>query len=104
MTRATRGGARPGAGRPREYREPLYRVTVTLPGSYIDQLRAYGNRNLSDGVRRLVEECRTPSGDFWYRMPDQRGVTERPPIANSTAFGSTAPRKEERGGAGIAPR
>lgn len=69
MSASTHGGRRRGAGRPPAYREPLQRVTVTLPRSYIEQLRAYGGDNLSDGVRRLVEEARTPSGDFWYAMP-----------------------------------
>lgn len=36
------GGPRPGAGRPPDYREPLRRVTVTLPASYIEQLRRSG--------------------------------------------------------------
>lgn len=64
------GGSRPGAGRPYDYREPLRRVTVTLPDSYIEQLRRYGDDNLSEGIRLLVEEARTPGGRPWYRMPE----------------------------------
>ncbi len=63
------GGSRPSAGRPSDYREPLRRVTVALPESYIDQLRRSGQGNLSEGIRRLVEEALTPAGQFWYRMP-----------------------------------
>jgi hypothetical protein len=64
------GGTRPGAGRPYDYREPLRRVTVALPESYIEQLRRSGQGNLSEGIRRLVEEALTPSGHFWYHLPD----------------------------------
>lgn len=64
------GGTRPGAGRPADYREPLRRVTVTLPESYIEQLRRSGQDNLSEGIRRLVEEALTPAGHFWYILPD----------------------------------
>lgn len=37
-------------------------------------------------------------------MPDQRGLTEHPPVASAMASGSTAPGKEERGDAGLASR
>ena len=67
---ATHGGSRPGAGRPYDYREPLRRVTVALPESSIEQLRASGQGNLSEGIRRLVEEALTPAGKFWYHMPE----------------------------------
>jgi len=60
------GGTRRGAGRPYAYREPLRHVTVTLPDSYIEQLRRYGDDNLSEGIRLLVEEARTASGRSWY--------------------------------------
>lgn len=70
MTVPPRGGRRPGAGRPHGYREPLRRVTVALPHSYIEQLRSFGDGNLSDGIRRLVEEARTPTGHFWSELPD----------------------------------
>jgi|SRR5579859_1473210 len=69
MSAPTHGGRRPGAGRPHAYREPLQRVTVTLPLSYVEQLRRYGGDNISDGIRRLVEEARTPLGQFWYVLP-----------------------------------
>lgn len=64
------GGTRCGAGRPYAYREPLRHVTVTLPDSYIAQLRRYGDDNLSEGIRLLVEEARTASGRSWYVLPD----------------------------------
>ena len=62
---ASHGGYRPSAGRPKDYREPLRRVTVALPESYIEQLRRFGADNLSEGIRRLVEEACTPSGHCW---------------------------------------
>lgn len=70
MPPSTYGGRRPGAGRPQAYREPLLRATVTLPVSYAEQLRRFGGGNLSEGIRRLVEEARTPTGAFWYVLPD----------------------------------
>lgn len=70
MPSRTHGGRRTGAGRPRAYREPLLRATITLPTSYAEQLRRFGGDNLSEGIRRLVEEARTPTGAFWYVLPD----------------------------------
>ena len=72
------GGRRAGAGRPPTYREPLVRATVTVPASYAEQLRAFGDGNLSEGIRRLVEEARTPSGTFWYTLPGWAQPTEQP--------------------------
>ena len=69
MPPAPHGGRRAGAGRPPSYREPLVRATVTLPASYAEQLRALGAGNLSEGIRRLVEEARTPGGSCWYTLP-----------------------------------
>ncbi len=65
----TRGGRRPGAGRPPSYREPLRRKTVVLPDSYIDQLTALGAGNLSEGIRLLVETAYTHRGTLWYQLP-----------------------------------
>lgn len=67
---AAHGGFRPGAGRTYAYREPLRRVTVTLPASYIEQLRRYGDDNLSEGIRLLVEEAHTSAGHPWYVLPE----------------------------------
>ena len=67
--RGARGGRRPGAGRPREYREPLLRKTVTLPVSYVEQLATFGAGNLSDGIRLLVENAYTRSGKLWFEPP-----------------------------------
>jgi hypothetical protein len=64
-----RGGRRRGAGRPPAYREPLLRKTVTLPGSYVEQLMAFGAGNLSDGIRLLVEYAYTSTGTPWLRPP-----------------------------------
>jgi hypothetical protein len=72
------GGRRAGAGRLPTYREPLVRATVTLPASYAEQLRAFGDGNLSEGIRRLVEEARTPSGTFWYTLPNWAQPTGGP--------------------------
>lgn len=74
MSASTHGGRRQGAGRPLAYREPLQRVTVTLPVSYVEQLRRFGGDNLSGalwaGIRRLVEEACTPTGDCWSVLPE----------------------------------
>lgn len=66
--RSTRGGRRPGAGRPPTYTEPLVRKTITLPRSYVPHLEREGNGNLSEGIRFLVEQARTPGGDYWFRL------------------------------------
>jgi hypothetical protein len=67
--RRTRGGRRPGAGRPPSYREPLLRKTVTLPVSYVEQLTAFGAGNLSDGIRLLAETAYTATGKLWLGPP-----------------------------------
>jgi hypothetical protein len=67
--RGTRGGRRPGAGRPPAYREPLVRKTVTLPVSYVEQLTTFGAGNLSDGIRLLVELASTRNGKPWFSPP-----------------------------------
>ncbi len=64
-SRSARGGRRPGAGRPRAYREPLVRKTVTLPITYVEQLTVFGVGNLSDGIRLLVESAYTRAGNPW---------------------------------------
>ena len=69
VARRARGGRRPGAGRPRAYREPLLRKTVTLPVSYVEQLAAFGAGNLSDGIRLLVETAYTRNGTAWLGPP-----------------------------------
>ncbi len=69
VARRARGGQRPGAGRPAAYREPLVRKTVTLPGSYVEQLAAFGAGNLSDGIRLLAETAYTRSGELWLGPP-----------------------------------
>ena len=84
---ASHGGYRPGAGRREDYREPLRRVTVALPESYIEQLRRHGQGNLSEGIRRLVEEARTPSGHFWYVTPEwaKNPAARKPAAADGPA-------------------
>jgi hypothetical protein len=68
--RRTRGGRRPGAGRPPAYTEPLVRKTVTLPVSYVEQLTAFGAGNLSEGIRLLAENAYTSTGKLWLGLPD----------------------------------
>jgi hypothetical protein len=46
-------------------------VTVTLPDPYIEQLRRYGDDNLSEGIRLLVEEAHTSTGRPWYVLPER---------------------------------
>jgi hypothetical protein len=66
----TRGGRRPGAGRPPAYREPLVRKTVTLPVSYVQHLTTFGEGNLSEGIRLLAENAYTSTGKLWLGLPD----------------------------------
>jgi hypothetical protein len=68
--RHTRGGRRPGAGRPPAYREPLVRKTITLPVSYVEQLTIFGAGNLSEGIRLLAENAYTSTGKHWLGLPD----------------------------------
>jgi hypothetical protein len=68
--RPTRGGQRPGAGRPPAYREPLVRKTVTLPVSYVEQLTTIGEGNLSEGIRWLAENAYTSTGKLWLGLWD----------------------------------
>ena len=75
-----RGGRREGAGRPQLYTEPLLRRTVTLPASYIRQFERLGNGNLSEGIRFMLENARTPSGALWFAAlrqlePEQSKLT-----------------------------
>lgn len=66
---AARGGRRPGAGRPPAYTEPLVRKTVTLPVSYVEQLTAFGDGNLSEGIRLLAETAYTSTAKLWLGAP-----------------------------------
>jgi len=79
-----RGGRRPGAGRPPAYTEPLVRKTVALPKSYAAQLAAFGQGNLSEGIRRLVEFAYTSTGRPWF--------TPTTPAAGRPDPGRTPPR------------
>lgn len=53
-TRATRGGARKGAGRKPSRPEPLERHTITLYQTDAEYLRTLDG-NLSRAIRKLVE-------------------------------------------------
>lgn len=70
VTNGVRGGRRAGAGRPPAYTEPLVRKTVTLPVSYVEQLTAFGDSNLSEGIRLLAETAYTSTGKLWLGTPD----------------------------------
>ena len=74
-----RGGRRPGAGRRPPYREPLLRKTVALPRSYVDHLETFGNGNLSEGIRLLVEFAYTRDGTPWLRPIPERQPAPHPP-------------------------
>ena len=69
VARPTRGGRRPGAGRPQACRERLVRKTVTLPVSYVEQLTTFGAGNLSEGIRLLAETACTSTGKLWFDAP-----------------------------------
>ena len=79
VARPARGGRRPGAGRPPAYTEPLVRKPVTLPQSYIPHLEREGNGNRSEGIRFLVEQARTPSGHYWFRLHPADPAYQLPP-------------------------
>lgn len=52
-----RGGKRVGAGRrPLVGDVPLQRLTVSLPAEYVTWARDEGAGNVSEGLRRLLEE------------------------------------------------
>lgn len=68
MTTPGHGGRRPGAGRPPTYTEPMVRKTVLLPASYLPLLEREGNGNLSEGLRFLIEQARTPGGGYWFPL------------------------------------
>lgn len=74
--RPQRGGRRLGAGRPPSYREPLLRKTVTVPASYVVLLQRFGRGNLSDGIRRLVEEACDRHGRPWLEHTPPIGGAE----------------------------
>jgi hypothetical protein len=82
----TRGGRRPGAGRPPTYSEPLVRKTVTLPVSYVEQLTTFGAGNLSDGIRLLIENAYTRNGKPWFSPPCTGSVPALPAISPQTAL------------------
>lgn len=89
--RSPRGGRRPGAGRPPAYTEPLVRKTITLPRSYVPHLEREGNGNLSEGIRFLVEQARTPGGGYWFRLnpaDPAYGLPPRPRAANAPLDGT----------------
>lgn len=53
-----RGGPRDGSGRPAIYDERMVGKHVTLPENYAEDLRDYGNGNLSRGIRKAFEKLR----------------------------------------------
>jgi hypothetical protein len=57
MPTTQRGGRRLGAGRPRFYDAPLLRTTVRLTRFHIEALQTEGHGNLSEGIRRVVEDA-----------------------------------------------
>lgn len=54
--RTRRGGARPGAGRPKQF-DQLVRVAISLPASYWGVLTRLGNGNVSEAVRQLLADA-----------------------------------------------
>lgn len=51
-----RGGKREGAGRPPSGEPRLQLVAVRLPAEYVQWARTEGRGNVSEGLRRLLEE------------------------------------------------
>lgn len=54
-----RGGKREGAGRPVSA-APLLRVSLRLSAAHVARLKALGDGNVSEGVRRLLDAQREP--------------------------------------------
>lgn len=52
---STRGGARPGAGRPRLYEDGLHRTVVYLTGAHLGALTRIGP-DLSSALRQVLDE------------------------------------------------
>lgn len=59
QARVARGGARDGAGRKAQTGDggPLRRCTVTLDETTIDLLTAFGDGELSEGIRRVARKA-----------------------------------------------
>lgn len=57
-----RGGRRPGAGRPPSL-NPLRDHHIRLTMEQVAAIRAFGNGNLSAGVRRMYEELLADTDD-----------------------------------------
>lgn len=51
-----RGGRRPGAGRPPLRDDPMVRISVMLPPSYIAQASCLGQGNVSKGLRIILDQ------------------------------------------------
>ncbi len=56
--KSTRGGSRPGAGRPRIHAERATRRGVLLPDSVAAWLRSYGSGSIAAGIIRAVAAIR----------------------------------------------
>lgn len=50
------GGTRAGAGAKPRYGKPMRPVSVTMTEAHIGAARAHGDGEVSEGLRRLVEE------------------------------------------------
>lgn len=48
------------AGRPASYGSRLKRTSITLPVEYIELLKALGNGNISNAIRKLIEQIDAP--------------------------------------------
>lgn len=68
-----RGGRRAGAGRKPEYSEPLVITSVTLPASYVEELRRVGLGNVSNGLRLVLELGREGAG---FQLPEASAPAE----------------------------
>ena len=100
------GGRRPGAGRPPTYTEPMVRKTVLVPASYLPLLEREGNGNLSEGVRFVLEQARTPGGGYWFNPRPPRDRTRATTAMRKEVLPTAAPPRPARppGGAATKPR
>ena len=67
--KSKRGGRRPGAGRKPLGEEHLKRINVMLTAEQIDLALAFGNENLSAGVRRAIDAMHAESKRQFFGDP-----------------------------------
>ena len=63
----TRGGARPGAGRPKGIKRPYSQIVCSVPAEYSERLRAMAHAeglSLSKMLQKLIENYQSADGSL----------------------------------------